>query len=391
MMARGRIAWGFTLAACGGGVANAPDLNPAPAAEMSATATPALDSTRASSPSSAPRLSLSAAGGCWLRDGRVWCWNGTPAELASASARTDTPSSLRAIPLPAAARDAAGTLRFGCALLASGGVHCWGDNTWGQLGAGSRALESERPLAVLGLDAATAIAVAAEHACAALDDGSVACWGNNTFGQCGHDREYAPAVRELVRPERVEGVRGARGVVVSAASSCALGEIDTWCWGELLRANDGSGPPTDRTRAARIAPLPRARALALGGECGCAITAEGRVACFALSMNGCPSPDVRAGLEPLFAWSDARALAVGDRGACAELAGGDLECWLHLSRELGASAPLLTTARPLPSSARGVPAMADGPCVLDGLRLACWSSRYWDEPAAGEPVRLRLP
>jgi hypothetical protein len=379
---------GSAQAACSGQAASAP----AAGAVTAAAPVPSANS--------APRLSLSASGGCWLHHGRVWCWNGATTELESGEVHASAPASLearapqpaphlRAIALPVAALDAAGTLRFGCAVLASGAVRCWGDNTWGQLGAASRALESELPLAVLGLDDATAIDVAPEHACAALEDGSVACWGNNASGQCGHDREYAPAVRELVRPERVEGVRGAHRVVVSASSSCALGASDTWCWGELLRVNDGRGPATDRTRAAPIAPLGRARALTLGSECGCAITAEGKVACFALTMHGCPSPDVRAGLEPRFGWSDGRSLAVGDRGACVGRAGGSMACWLHPAREPLLGAPAVPAARSLASSS-GVPVIAGGPCILDGSRLVCWSSSFWDDPG-GAPLQIRLP
>jgi hypothetical protein len=251
-------------------------------------------------------------------------------------------------------------------------------------------LASESPLAALGIDDATSIAVAADHACAARRDGSVACWGNNTFGQCGHDREYAPAVRQLVRPERVEGVRGARRVVVSASSSCALGDDGTWCWGELLRANDGSGAATDRTRAARIAPLARARALALGSECGCAITAEGAVACFSLTSHGCPGPDLRAGLAPLFGWSDVRALAVGERGACAERSDGDTSCWMHPTREPIPGAPAAPAPRPL-AAGGGLLAIADGPCRLAASQLDCWGAGFWDEPVASAPLRIRLP
>ena len=352
------VALALALAACATPRASAN-------AHASASAAPA------NSPAAAPppqRLSLSASGGCWLRDGRVWCWT--------------APAEPRTIDLPAAAIDAAGSLRFGCAVLATGAVHCWGDNTWGQLGAASSALRSDAPLEARGVGAATSIAVAVGHACATLKDGSVVCWGNNAAGQCGHDREYAPAVRKLVLPERVEGVSGARRVVVSASSSCALGDDVTWCWGELLRASDGSGPPSDRTRATPIAPLARARSLALGNECGCALTTERRVACFALTRYGCPSADVRAGLEPLFGWSDVRALAVGDRGACAERETDGVACWSHASREPRLDAPLVPVPRALAPPMRGIPAIADGPCVLAGGALACWSSAYWDEPSA---------
>lgn len=381
----------LALLACGGPAANT-SVGPAShghsshghSSDSHASRSHAATSNPSGSTATPPRLSLSTSGGCWLRDGRVWCWNGAPAELAATErSNSAAPSTaLRAILLPAGAIDVAGSLGFGCSVLASGAVHCWGDNTYGQLGAATSAASSAQPVATRGIDSASSVAVASDHACATLKDGSVACWGNNTYGQCGHDREYAPAVRQLVLPERVEGVRGARRVVASSGSSCALADEVTWCWGALLGVNDGSGPGTDRTRATPIAPLARAKALALGSECGCALTAESRVACFALTPHGCPSADVRAGLEPLFGWSDVRALAVGDRGACAERPAG-VACWSHLARDPSAGAPVVPLAHTLPVSSPGVPVVADGPCVLGGGQLACWGSEYWNESKAG--------
>jgi hypothetical protein len=385
MMSRSLCA--LALVACGGPASSAPGGTARPPRGVSAPVAPAAVAPMATSGGPVERLSLSSSGGCWLRDGQVWCWSGAPAELEGASVR---------IALPEAALDADGALRFGCAVLASGAVRCWGDNTWGQLGAASRAPASEVPIVARGLEAATSIAVGTEHACATLKDGSVMCWGNNASGQCGHDREYAPAVRQLVRPERVEGVQGARRVVVSAYSSCALGESRTWCWGELLRLRDGNGPATDRTRATPIAPLARARDVALGAECGCAVSAERAVACFALSAYGCPSADVRAGLEPRFGWNDVQRIAVGRRGACAAHADGRVDCWAHPPDPRAPDAsfpstPGVPAPRPLASTLHGVPLMADGPCIFDGRQLACWGEGFWDSPAVTTPLQIRLP
>ncbi|HTV22452.1 MAG TPA: hypothetical protein VMG12_27375 [Polyangiaceae bacterium] len=359
----------------------------APAAPAPARLAPSREEATAAS---SQHLSLSVAGGCWLRDGKVWCWNGALDQPASPAPR--------AVPLPAAALDVAGSLHLGCAVLATGTLHCWGDNTWGQLGAASPAPSSETPLAVRGIDTAVAVAVAADHVCAALQDGSVVCWGNNRYGQCGHDLEYAPAVRQLVLPERVDGVRGARRVVVSRTSSCAFGDGGTWCWGAMLGIHD-SGTPTDRTRATAIAPLARVKDVALGSDCGCALTAENRVACFALTQYGCPSADVRAGVEPLFGWSDVRALAVGDAGACAERGDRGVVCWSHPARDPSLAGSFVPVARVLEASA-GVPVVADGPCVLGAGRLECWGGGYWNESVdsaggaerrAQRPQRILLP
>ncbi len=86
---------------------------------------------------------------------------------------------------------------FNCALLASGGVKCWGRNHNGQLGLGStlnfgdqqNEMGADLPLLDLGTEAAAwAVDVPASGtfiACASLVDRSVKCWGTGTHGSLG--------------------------------------------------------------------------------------------------------------------------------------------------------------------------------------------------------------
>ncbi|CDZ78631.1 Cell cycle control protein [Legionella massiliensis] len=76
-----------------------------------------------------------------------------------------------------------------CALLDTGAVKCWGSNTSGQLGATINSgieLPNNSPLDVQTLSSgAVAVTTGSSHSCALLDTGAVKCWGDNSFGQLG--------------------------------------------------------------------------------------------------------------------------------------------------------------------------------------------------------------
>ncbi|MFN3199838.1 MAG: hypothetical protein ACE366_15680 [Bradymonadia bacterium] len=79
-----------------------------------------------------------------------------------------------------------------CALLSTGGVKCWGANTYGQLGLGDVAdrgddaneMGTSLPTIDVG-GAVVGLATGGQHTCALLNDGTARCWGRNTFGQLG--------------------------------------------------------------------------------------------------------------------------------------------------------------------------------------------------------------
>jgi alpha-tubulin suppressor-like RCC1 family protein len=75
-----------------------------------------------------------------------------------------------------------------CALTAEGGAKCWGLNHWGQLGNGSISFLNPNPVPIdvvsLG-SSVTVIAAGWAHTCAVTMGGGVKCWGRNFYGALG--------------------------------------------------------------------------------------------------------------------------------------------------------------------------------------------------------------
>jgi Regulator of chromosome condensation (RCC1) repeat len=99
-----------------------------------------------------------------------------------------------------------------CTILVDHTVRCWGSNDAGQLGIGSTQNIGDQPGEVAGLAAVDlgpgrqAVAIdAGGHTCVVLDNGGVKCWGNNAFGQLGQGdtitRGSAPAQLGADLPE----------------------------------------------------------------------------------------------------------------------------------------------------------------------------------------------
>lgn len=83
---------------------------------------------------------------------------------------------------------------FSCVILNDDSVRCWGDNSFGQLGLGDVKVRGdetgEMGDALPALDFGTTLKVVeigagVRHACVRFEDGSIKCWGANGAGQCG--------------------------------------------------------------------------------------------------------------------------------------------------------------------------------------------------------------
>ena len=92
-----------------------------------------------------------------------------------------------------------------CALTSGGGVLCWGDNAFGQIGDNTRGTDRLVPTQVVGLTSDVhAITASETHTCALTAAGAIMCWGDGSAGQIG-DGTWGP---EKLVPTRIANVAG---------------------------------------------------------------------------------------------------------------------------------------------------------------------------------------
>lgn len=198
-----------------------------------------------------------------LDDGAVYAWGENSAgQLGIGVSGT---AGLRSTPVPViliaiepreVVAIAAGSYQS-FAILDDGAIYAWGSNYLGELGDGSGAHQTT-PVPVnatlFGTRRAVSLdgAVIGFHNLAALEDGTVYAWGNNSYGQLGNG-ESGPGTQSGV-PVAVDmtsfGERGAVALAAGFAFSLALledGSLHSWGEGDYGQLGNGESGSTARS------------------------------------------------------------------------------------------------------------------------------------------------
>jgi len=171
-----------------------------------------------------------------------------------------------------------------CALTTAGGLRCWGDNLAGQLGDGTTT-DRMTPVDVSGLiSGVAAVSAGRFHTCALTTTGGVKCWGSNSFGQLGDGT--TGSFRST--PADVSGLSSG-GAAVSASGgdpdashTCAVTTAGgVKCWGKNLAGQLGDGTTIDRNTPVDVSTLVSGVAgVSTGGQHTCARLTVGTVKCW---------------------------------------------------------------------------------------------------------------
>lgn len=169
-----------------------------------------------------------------------------------------------------------------CAVVA-GAAKCWGENGDGRLGDNSKTNRTS-PVGVFGLGSGVlGISALEAHACVVMTDGRVKCWGRNTAGQLGNGSKTATQV-----PVDVAGITTATAVSVGFAHSCALLANGTiTCWGKGGAGALGTGSFADLDApGAPVQGITTATAISSGNGHVCALLSDATLRCWGGNVYG---------------------------------------------------------------------------------------------------------
>jgi alpha-tubulin suppressor-like RCC1 family protein len=231
------------------------------------------------------KLSYGDENGCVLTQaGGVKCWGHNDRGQVGNGTFVNQLQPVDVVGLTSGVLDIAVDSRHACALLSTGGVKCWGYNASGAVG-DSSTQHRNQPVAVSGLSSGVSkIFTGQDRSCAILATGAIKCWGDNSNGALGD----GTTTNRLV-PVDIAALSA--GSVTSLASgsnySCALttgGGVKCW-GGQVGSGNLGNNSTVNSLVPVEVVGISEG-AIAISADTGpCALLASGSIKCWGVNSG----------------------------------------------------------------------------------------------------------
>jgi alpha-tubulin suppressor-like RCC1 family protein len=278
-----------------------------------------------------------------------------------------------------------------CALMPYGGIECWGNNDYGQLG-DNTTTDRSTPIIVGGITTATQISSGKYHTCALLADHTIRCWGRNNYGQLGDG-----TTTDRHTPVQVTGITNAVQVSDEGGITCALlatGSVRCWghnAYGQL--GNGLSGEANNSSTPVQVSGITSATAIGTGANHACALLSADTVYCWGLNDNGQlgdntltarSTPVQVRGVGNVGVLTGVASISAGRYHVCAVLTTGRVDCWG--SGDYGALGDGATTDRATPVEAGGITTAVEvsGGAYHTCVRLTDGTGECWGRNNQGQ-------
>jgi alpha-tubulin suppressor-like RCC1 family protein len=237
-----------------------------------------------------------------LSNGTVmaWGWNGFGQLGDGTTSSSNVPVAVSGLSGVVAISASGGGGEHSLALLSNGTVMAWGDNSNGQLGAGTTTgLEtcyegnfsypscSRTPVPVSGLSEVSAISAGGLHSLALLNDGTVMAWGFDGYGQLGNGKAGSEGQSDV--PVAVSGLSEVSAISGGDQHSLALlrdGTVMAWGFNNDGQLGIGSPLPTNSDVPLAVSGLSGVTAISGGYIHSLALLSNGTVMAWGGNQSG---------------------------------------------------------------------------------------------------------
>jgi alpha-tubulin suppressor-like RCC1 family protein len=246
----------------------------------------------------AVKIATGYSSACVVNDvGRVLCWG---YNYSGALGNGDGDASVPRMPAPVVlqnkqpitnAVDVVMGFGHACALLQGGAVACWGETRAGQVGPSPAAVNADGfvPYAVAAIGGGVSeLAAGATHTCAIRSNATLECWGTNASGQLGSPAVDASSAEPVVLSLAPVGGAAAAHVFAGVGSSCAVdvnGRV--FCWGTNSQGQLGQLGVGSFLATPAVGPvLDKVTHVGLGGRNACYVLETGVATCLGSNNIG---------------------------------------------------------------------------------------------------------